>query len=94
MSKGPSTLSVQKLWTTSPSLEFSCLGFKGRPGLKVSAGLDPVCPQWGPYEAPEGTYSGHGQKNWGASLLSLQTYPLKMWYNPSHFAEESIIGGT
>jgi len=42
------------------------MGFKGKPGLGVITGLDPVCPQCGPYEASEGIYPGHGQiKNWG-----------------------------
>ena len=44
------------------ALEFGCMGIKGKPDLKVFRGVDPVCPKCGPYEASEGTYSGHEQR--------------------------------
>jgi hypothetical protein len=52
------------------ALELGCLVFMGRPGLKFFAEIDPVFPQWGPYEASEGIYSGHGQNTGGGQPLN------------------------
>jgi hypothetical protein len=42
-------------------------GFQGgKPGLKVFAGVDAVCPKSGPYEASEGIYPGRAKKKLGS----------------------------
>jgi len=36
--------------------------FQGETGVSRSRGINPDCPQRGPYEASEGIYAGHGQQ--------------------------------
>jgi len=69
------------------------MGFKGKPGLGVITGLDPVCPQCGPYEASEGIYPGHRRiKNWGwAKILESSAHIKNCRYPLTTLQDEPLV---
>jgi len=61
---------LKRLHRSNP-LGICCISFKEKLGFQDHRGINPDCPQRGPYEASEGTYPGRGQEKLGLDKLIL-----------------------